>query len=153
MDILSQAVFGASTYAVAKGEATTKGDLLWGVALGMLVDADVVLGLGMNSVDALVNHRSWSHSAVFAVLQQHRMEPRQWGKRDDLTRLLATFAPSILTRARCIDHVRNSNRIPLFYRPCRMMLCMYFIPWPHWFSFCRGCGAPSIDLRIGVGLV
>ena len=44
MDILSQAVFGASTYAVAKGEATTKGDLLWGMALGMLVDADVFLG-------------------------------------------------------------------------------------------------------------
>lgn len=83
MDILSQAVFGASTYAVAKGEATTKGDLLWGMALGMLVDADVFLGLGMNSVDALVNHRSWSHSALFAVLATAGIGWSQgkWGKR------------------------------------------------------------------------
>ena len=67
MDLLTQAIFGATTYAVVNGPKTSGRDVVWGSCLGMLVDADVLLGLGMDEVDALVNHRSWSHAVVVGL--------------------------------------------------------------------------------------
>lgn len=67
MDLFTQAIFGATTYAVVNGPKTTGRDVMWGLGLGMLVDADVLLGIGMDEVDALVNHRSWSHAVVVGL--------------------------------------------------------------------------------------
>ena len=67
MDILTQAIFGATTYAAVKGRSTTSRDVAWGMGLGMLPDVDVAFGIGMDTVEAMVNHRSWSHSWWFGL--------------------------------------------------------------------------------------
>lgn len=96
MDVLTHAIFGASVYAAAKGVGTTRKDLFWGMSLGMMVDADVFIGLGMDSVQALVNHRSWSHSVLFTCFAAWvvGLVRKRWGQntinwRDGLAIFLA----------------------------------------------------------------
>ncbi|MGB1075603.1 MAG: metal-dependent hydrolase [Flavobacteriales bacterium] len=96
MDILTHAVFGASTYAAAKGNEANRKDLFWGMSLGMLVDADVFMGFGMDSVQALLNHRSWTHSFLFTCfaaliigLIQKRWRQETMSLRDGLAIFLA----------------------------------------------------------------
>ena len=57
----------STTYASVKGRSTTSRDVAWGMGLGMLPDVDVAFGIGMDTVEAMVNHRSWSHSWWFGL--------------------------------------------------------------------------------------
>lgn len=95
MDLFTQAIFGAATYAVVNGPNTTGRDVLWGLGLGMLIDADVLLGLGMDEVEALVNHRSWSHALVVGLGLSWPLAwlRARWGKTALTVRMwLAVFA-------------------------------------------------------------
>lgn len=67
MDLITQAVFGATTFAVVKGGGVATKEVLWGAAMGALPDMDVFTMPFLGPVEALLVHRTWSHSVFVAA--------------------------------------------------------------------------------------
>jgi inner membrane protein len=68
MDILTQGLLGATTFALVKEKHIGKKALLIGGIAGLLPDFDVLLAPIFNDIEFLTVHRSVSHSLLFAVV-------------------------------------------------------------------------------------
>ncbi len=68
MDSLTQALLGATTFALVKDRKLGKKALWIGAAAGTLPDLDVLLSPFFSDVEFLLVHRGFSHSIFFAVL-------------------------------------------------------------------------------------
>jgi len=62
--------------------------MAWGALAGTIPDLDIVLGLFMNDVDYVANHRGFSHSFTFALLFSPLIA---WGLRRSFPRSAVTF--------------------------------------------------------------
>lgn len=68
MDSLTQALLGATTFAIIKDKDIGKKSLLIGAIAGTLPDLDVFLAPLFNDVEFLTVHRSISHSVLLAII-------------------------------------------------------------------------------------
>ncbi|MFT4981143.1 MAG: inner membrane protein [Bacteroidia bacterium] len=68
MDILTQGLLGATTFALVKEKHIGKKALLIGGIAGLMPDFDVLLAPIFNEIEFLTVHRSVSHSLLFAVI-------------------------------------------------------------------------------------
>ncbi len=68
MDILTQGLLGATTFAVIKHKDIGKPALLIGTVAGIIPDLDVLLAPFFNEVAFLTVHRSISHSVPLAII-------------------------------------------------------------------------------------
>ena len=68
MDSLSQALLGASTFALVQHKHIGKSSLVIGALAGTLPDLDVLLAPFFHEVAFITVHRSFSHSILFAIL-------------------------------------------------------------------------------------
>ncbi len=68
MDSLTQALLGATTFALVQDKRIGKKALWIGAAAGTLPDLDVLLSSFYNEVEFLTVHRGFSHSIFFAVM-------------------------------------------------------------------------------------
>jgi len=104
MDSLSQALLGASTFALVKDKHIGKSSLVVGAIAGTIPDLDVFLAPFFNEVAFITVHRSLSHSLLFAVLASflmgycaHRITKRRYRYRDwSLAFFLALFTHTLL---------------------------------------------------------
>ena len=67
MDLITQAVFGATTFAVVRGRGVATKEVFLGAAMGALPDMDVLTMPFLGPVEALLEHRTWSHSVFVAA--------------------------------------------------------------------------------------
>lgn len=104
MDSLSQALLGASTFAVVKDKYIGKKSLVIGSLAGTLPDLDVFLAPFFNEVAFITVHRSISHSLSFAILASfglaflaHKWTKQRYRYKDwALAFFLAIFTHSLL---------------------------------------------------------
>lgn len=68
MDSLTQIVLGASVAELVAGKKLGNKAMLWGAIAGTLPDLDVFLRLIYHPIDAMLMHRGFSHSILFATL-------------------------------------------------------------------------------------
>ncbi|MEQ9301501.1 MAG: metal-dependent hydrolase [Cyclobacteriaceae bacterium] len=68
MDSVTQFVLGAAVGEAVLGKREGKKALLWGAVGGTIPDLDVLFNFVYSEVDALLMHRGFSHSIVFAML-------------------------------------------------------------------------------------
>lgn len=68
MDILTQGLLGATTFALVKEKDIGKKSLLIGGIVGLVPDFDVLLAPLFNDIEFLTVHRSVSHSLGFALV-------------------------------------------------------------------------------------
>jgi inner membrane protein len=55
MDLITQAVFGATTFAVVRGRGVATKEVFWGAAMGALPDMDVLTMPFLGPVEALLD--------------------------------------------------------------------------------------------------
>ncbi|MEO0790197.1 MAG: metal-dependent hydrolase, partial [Bacteroidota bacterium] len=68
MDSLTQIVLGAAVGEATLGRKLGNRAMLWGGIAGTLPDLDVFANMATDPISALVYHRSFTHSMVFAAL-------------------------------------------------------------------------------------
>ena len=69
MDSLTQMVLGAAVGEASLGKKIGNRAMLWGAIAGTIPDLDVIIGNAfMGRLDALVFHRGFMHSILFAIL-------------------------------------------------------------------------------------
>lgn len=68
MDSLTQIVLGAAVGEATLGRKLGNRAMLWGGIAGTLPDLDVLANMATDPISALVYHRSFTHSIVFAAL-------------------------------------------------------------------------------------
>ncbi|BDS11227.1 metal-dependent hydrolase [Aureispira anguillae] len=104
MDSLSQALLGASTFALVKDKYIGKKSLIIGAIAGTIPDLDVFLAPFFNEVAFITVHRSVSHSLIFAVITSfflafgaHKITRYKYNYKDwALAFFLAIFTHSLL---------------------------------------------------------
>jgi len=68
MDSLTQALLGATTFALIKDKQIGNRSLIIGAVCGTIPDLDVLLFPFYNEIELLLIHRGFSHSILFAIL-------------------------------------------------------------------------------------
>ena len=68
MDSITHIVFGAVTGSAIAGKKLGKKAMLWGAIANSIPDIDVISGFWMNDPDAMMAHRGFTHSILFAFL-------------------------------------------------------------------------------------
>ena len=68
MDSITHIVFGAVTGSAIAGKKLGKKALLWGAIANSIPDIDVITRFWMNDPDAIMAHRGFTHSILFAFL-------------------------------------------------------------------------------------
>lgn len=104
MESLSQALLGATTFALIQDKNIGKKALVVGAIAGTIPDLDVLLAPFFNEVAFITVHRSISHSIIFAILASfgfgwiaHKITKYQYKYRDwTLAFFLAIFTHSLL---------------------------------------------------------
>ena len=68
MDSITHIVFGAVTGSALAGKKLGKKAMLWGALANSIPDIDVISGFWLNDPDAILAHRGFTHSILFAFL-------------------------------------------------------------------------------------
>ena len=131
MDSLSQALLGASTFALVKNKHIGRSSFIIGAIAGTIPDLDVMVAPFFDEIEMLTIHRSYSHSILFAILGSlffgyiaHRATQFRYKYKDwTLAFFLALFTHALLdwcttygTQLLCPfnDHLFSLNIIHVF---------------------------------------
>lgn len=102
MDSLTQALLGASTFALVKNKDIGKKSLLIGAVAGTLPDLDVLLSPFFNEVAFISVHRSVSHSLFLAIVLSFLLGYvfyKKYGKEQSLMSWCGAFFLAIFTHS------------------------------------------------------
>ena len=127
-------------------------DVAWGMGLGMLPAVDVAFGIGMDTVEAMVNHKLVAFVVVWLACAVACLVSFACEEQSGLGGSVGYFA-AVHTTCGWTCSPRMEPTSPTHSTgPFCIHRCMCFIPWQHWSWRHRGFGSRSRARNAGVGL-